>query len=229
MDMLQHLVSRPELPSPTGERLCRQCADSGHSCCVTDPALTYLSFPLSDVEWRKLAPFEALATPAVPGDGQRFAVEEAEAAALAEELALRETEPAAGPVPSDGDRVAAAEENMPDFIASMHALFPDQKERIGRLFPRKGRHLTLRTRKDGSCVFLGAEGCRLPRRARPTYCLLFPAWVIGDSLTLFLSQDCLISQRARGPAHGITLLGEDPAHIRQLHSRLQRDWGLAPL
>ena len=127
-----------------------------------------------------------------------------------------------------GDRVCAAEPNEPDFIASMRALFPNEKERIEALFPTGGLHYSLRTRRDGSCVFLGKNGCRLPRPARPWYCLLFPAWVIEDSLSLFMSEYCLISQKARNPAHGVSLLRQRPSRIRDFHLALRRDWGLAP-
>ena len=128
----------------------------------------------------------------------------------------------------EGDRVCAAEPNEPDFIASMRALFPDEKERIEALFPSGGLHYSLRTRRDGSCVFLGKNGCRLPRPARPWYCLLFPAWVIEDSLSLFMSEYCLISQKAHNPAHGVSLLRQRPSRIREFHLALRRDWGLAP-
>jgi Fe-S-cluster containining protein len=127
----------------------------------------------------------------------------------------------------NGDAVCAAEPNAPDFIASMCALFRRDKKRIAHLFPQNGTHYTLRTRSDGSCVFLGKNGCRLPRSARPRYCLLFPVWMVENSLTLFVSEQCLITQKAHSPAHGAVLLQQHPALIRELYNSLRLDWGLA--
>ena len=229
--MIEHFATPPSVPSPTGEALCRLCASSGGTCCATDPDLTYLSFPLSGPEWRRLAPYAALATASPQRDAGPFAREEEEANRAAEALER-------GPSPTDGggetalapegDAVAAPEPNHPDFVTSMRFLFPGQRERVEALFPTNGTHYALRTRADGACVFLGSAGCRLPRSVRPWYCLLFPAWVSDGSLTLFLSPDCLISQKAKGPAHGIELLEQRPARIRELHALLCRDWGLAP-
>lgn len=231
MTPLTQFTPRPDLPEPTGEALCRQCAAKGTSCCMTDPELTHLSFPISPAEWRRIAPYAALATPAPFSDSRQHAAEDAAAQKAAQELfipakAPKLLPPQKGKCPSDGDAVCAAENNTPEFIASMRALFPEKKSHIMGLFTENGTHLTMRTRTDGSCVFLGSSGCRLHRSVRPWYCLLFPAWVAGGCLTLFLSEDCLISQRARGPAHGISLLGTSPDTVRSLHARLCEDWGL---
>lgn len=237
--MTLHFTTPPSVPSPTGEALCRLCAENGSTCCTTDPDLTYLSFPLSGPEWRRLLPFAALAT-LTPDRGQdaftpeQDAAEQTLASPATDDLGEKAWAGAAqtagdtppGPPPG-GDAIAAFEPNHPDFLSSMYFLFPGQRARVTTLFPPEGGHYSLRTRADGSCVFLGSSGCRVPRRARPWYCLLFPAWVSADSFTLFLSPDCLISQKARGPAHGIALLGQRPANIRQLHALLCRDWGLA--
>lgn len=214
--MLEHFISLPDPDEPArGEALCRQCALEGGSCCRTDPELTHLSFPLSVPEWRRLAPYARLAAPAE------------------EEVFFPDGEASDPPPPDDaatpppgGDAVCSMEDNSPDFIASMHALFPGRKKRVDILFPAGGRHMTLRTRHDGSCVFLGIYGCRLPRNARPWYCLLFPAWVTKDSLTLFSSPDCLISRKAHGPAHGIALLQSTARAVREYHATLRKDWRL---
>lgn len=232
--MIAHFVTPPPAPSPTGEALCGLCAENGRTCCATDPDLTYLSFPLSSPEWRRLLPYAALATCAPAGDADAFAREEEEAnlaaaapppSAPGEKALTDGAQTAEGPPPG-GDGIAAPEPNHPDFVLSMHFLFPGRRERVAALFPPEGTHYSLRTRKDGSCVFLGSSGCRVPRNSRPLYCLLFPIWVSSGSFTLFLSPDCLISQKARGPAQGIALLGQHPAKIRELHARLCRDWGL---
>lgn len=232
--MTEHFAMPPSVPSPTGEALCRLCADSGATCCTTDPDLTYLSFPLSRPEWRRLLPYAALATLAPPQDEANFAQEEAAARTTEAMRGALESLPqpvAAGGgknPPPEGDAVAAPEPNHPDFVTSMRFLFPGQRELVASLFPSNGTHYALRTRSNGSCVFLGSSGCRLPRNVRPWYCLLFPAWVSDGSLTLFLSTDCLISQKAKGPAHGIELLNQRPARIRELHTLLCLDWGLTP-
>ena len=126
------------------------------------------------------------------------------------------------------DAIRTAEPNRPDFIASMRTLFPRDKKHIDLLFPQDGAHYALRTRADGSCVFLGETGCQLPRSARPWYCLLFPVWMVESSLTLFTSEHCLIVQNARSPAHGVALLEQHPVQIRELYHSLRLDWGLAP-
>jgi hypothetical protein len=219
-------VPSPEAPA-RGEALCRLCAREQGGCCRTQPQLTYLSFPLSLPEWRRLDPYRRLAASSAPGNAQAFARAGESSRLLHDhpglfpDVAQEETFP-----PPGGDVVCAQEENRPDFVASMRALFPGQHKRISRLFPEKGQHWSLRTRADGSCVFVDSEGCRLPRRARPWYCLLYPAWVTGGSLTLFSSPDCLISQKARGPAHGIELMRVSAGLVRMLHAGLTKDWGL---
>ena len=220
--------------------LCLLCAEQNITCCRTEPYLAPLCFPLSLSEWRRLLPYEHLAVSAVPQDGAIYeelemqadfeAAKLREASKTAGDLeAMPEPEPDAeqsGPIPGEGDRICVSEMNVPEFINSMHELFPGDKKRVNALFPPKGRHFTLRIRTDGSCIFLGEDGCRLPRPVRPWYCRIFPAWVVGESLTLFLLQDCLISHRARGPMDGVRMLGATPAHIRTLYARLRKDWGI---
>ncbi len=218
--LLKNFISIPDPDEPAqGEALCRLCAEEGGSCCRTDPELTYLSFPLSLPEWQRLAPYSRLATLCVPADTEAFAWEEARV--NHEPLPLNNDAP-----PPGGDKACAEEENHADFITSMHALFKGQRKLVNALFPPEGQHLALRTRADGSCVFLGSYGCRLPRSVRPWYCLLYPAWIMGSSLTLFSSPDCLISRKARGPAHGIALLQSSAEAVRAHHARLRKDWGL---
>lgn len=246
MTQTEHFTSPLEAPPLTGESLCLACAQAGTCCCRTSPDLTYLSFPLSASEWRRLLPYASLATAAVPAQGRVFDAQDREAEKNARLLARdpafqagRRNErstaensafPSGGEESGSawgGDAVCAAEPNKPDFIASMHVLFPRQKKRVAALFPLQGRHYSLRTRADGSCVFLGKNGCRLPRPSRPWYCLLFPAWMIEDSLTLFTSEHCLICQKARSPAHGAALLRQRPSRIREFHHALCRDWDFA--
>ncbi len=209
----------PVLPH-TGEELCRLCAEGGNCCCGTDPDVAHLCFPLSIAEWRRMAPYTPLATQTVFTDHEAFAAEEAR-------LFPGPFGPAAeGTPPDTGDAVCASEENGPGFIAAMERLFGAEKKRVARIFPPGGRHFRVRTRGDGACVFWGSAGCRLPRAARPWYCLLFPAWVHGESLTLFTSENCLVAENARGPAHGLALLQIAPEQVRLLYAALRTDWGL---
>lgn len=219
--MLENFISLPDPDGPaSGEALCRRCASECGGCCRTELELAHLSFPLSIPEWRRTAPYSRLATSSSLDDREAFAWEEAR-------VNSEPLPPGDFPMPPPGgDKVCAEEENRPDFIASMHSLFKGRKKRINELFPSEGTHMAMRIRADGSCVFLGSSGCRLPRSARPWYCLLFPAWVMGETLILFSSPDCLISRKARGPVHGIALLRSDPATVRELHARLREDWGL---
>lgn len=236
----QNFVPSPDTDTlPHDGSICLLCAEQNSTCCRTEPYLAPLCFPLSAPEWRRILPYGHLAVQSTPRDGVRYHEEE-EAADLAAAALFAQSpeaseleampdvnEPSSSLLPPEGgDRVCASELNVPEFVNSIHEMFPGRKKRVNALFPAKDKHFTLRIREDGSCIFLGKEGCRLPRAARPWYCRIFPAWVIGGSLTLFLLQDCLISHRARGPAEGVRMLGATPALIRALHARLCEDWDL---
>lgn len=149
-----------------------------------------------------------------------------EAADLNAALESASPDSSASEAPAAGDACCQPWPNSPEFITSMRALFPQEKDRIEQLFPPGKRHLSLRLRADGTCVFLGGAGCRLPRFARPWYCLLFPAWMTSLGPSLFTAKGCLIAGRARNPAHGIKLMGVDPDEPRAIFAQLRRDWGL---
>jgi hypothetical protein len=51
--------------------------------------------------------------------------------------------------------------------------------------------------------------------------------MVEDSLTLFMSEHCLVVQKAHSPVHGAVLLQQHPALIREFHHSLRLDWGLA--
>jgi Fe-S-cluster containining protein len=187
--------------------VCRECAEAGGCCCRAHPAATHLCFPLSEKERQRLVPYAHLATndvSFVPAPGETDQ----------ESVLLR------------GDAVCVSENNHPDFIKAMRKLFSGSHAEIARLFPQGGSHLRLRTLSDGSCVFLGDQGCRLPRMVRPWYCLLFPAWVQGTTVTLFLQESCLVARRAEGPLHGISLMGVQANTVYSLFALLQKDWGV---
>ncbi len=217
------------------ETICRQCARECGSCCRTVPQTAHLCFPLSFAEWCRLSSFEHQAI----CQDDALSVSSGQGVAL-EASAQRGTSAVNGAIGSDssvvqdqhrillqqGDAICVAEDNCAEFKDSMRKLFYSRRAEVDRLFPSEGRHLRLRTGADGACVFLGEEGCRLPRSVRPWYCLLFPVWVQEDSLTWFQPKACLVAQRATGVAHVMQLVGQSAPEARQLFSCLQQDWGL---
>ena len=231
-DSSRNFVSGLEMPDLaallTGEDLCALCAEQGTCCCRTDPEDAHLSFPLSAAEWRRIAPyaFLALMSPDEPKDSpcRLDGSDTPDGAGVA--LQPLSPFPDDRQPPEDGDATCVAEANSPEFLQAMGTLFPREKERLERLFPKNGRHLRMKVRPDGSCVFQGKAGCRLPRTLRPWYCVLFPGWVQGNAVTLFMSETCLISRRATSPAHGLKLMHTPPEEVRRLHAALRKDWGL---
>ncbi len=130
------------------------------------------------------------------------------------------------PPPKNGDAVCLTESNGEAFLKALSALFPAEPETVRRLFPAEGTHLRLRTSANGSCVFQGRDGCRLPRSVRPWYCLLFPGWVQRNAVALFVADNCLAAARAKSPEQGLRLLGVTPEEIFALYDALRNDWGL---
>jgi Fe-S-cluster containining protein len=230
-ESLEHFIPPPALPHPAdqlrGEDLCALCADKGLSCCRADPAEAALSFPLSAPEWRRLRPYAALAGDLSPEISQEISTAGARPAKAFRPLEKGWPASAASP-PPEGDAVCAAEKNSPEFFQAMLRLFPGEKVLLKQLFPADQRHFRLRLRPDGSCVFQGAKGCRLPRGVRPWYCRLFPAWVRGRTADLFQSESCLIARRAVSPAQGLELLSTTAGETRRLYEALREDWGLSP-
>ena len=187
---------------------CSACAAAGDTCCLATPEHVHLAFPLSEKEWERIAPYDHLALPLLP-----------------------EALPSAPPHSSADlpERGRVAENNAPEFIESLSNLFlRADAGRITQLFPPDAPHFRLRTTPGGACVFLGAQGCQLPREVRPWYCLLFPAWVKEKEIVLFVADFCLISRQAVSPAHGLRLLGLTRKHVFSLYEHLRADWGLIP-
>jgi Fe-S-cluster containining protein len=86
----------------------------------------------------------------------------------------------------------------------------------------EGRRLRLKVEPDGSCVFLGPKGCRLPMDARPLYCRLYPFWFTEDGrLMVLISKNCLAQKDARSWQEVLARLGETQDHLRQLFTRLK--------
>lgn len=120
------------------------------------------------------------------------------------------------------------ERNSRPFIDNVIRLFPKDREHIEQLFPGHGFHMRLATRIDGSCVFLGPEGCALPREARPHYCLIFPVWIMNKRLRLFTPPGCLAVEEGRNVSKLLEILGMHEAEVRLLHGRIRLAWGLPP-
>lgn len=120
------------------------------------------------------------------------------------------------------------EANSASFLASMHRLFPRERRLVDALFPPGGRHLRLSVTAAGRCVFLRADGCCLPRQARPYYCRLFPFWMASGRVSAFAATGCLAHRRGRTVGGMLALLDVSEASVRDLHGRLRLAWGLPP-
>lgn len=197
---------------PKGENICRRCAEEGPTCCRSAPEYSAESFPLSTAEWERLHEYIHLATPCPPAPDERKGPQDT-------------TRPLPGSDLVEGDAARAAEENSPEFVDAIASIFPGEKNVVLSLFPVSGTHWRLRTGPDGACVFLGDDGCRLPRQARPWYCRIYPAWISAGGLSLFVSDTCLIAQSASTPQDGLALLGISFGDVRELYTSLRRDWG----
>lgn len=101
-----------------------------------------------------------------------------------------------------------------EFLDSLHPLFR-------QTMPR-GRRLRLRLEENGDCCFLGPEGCRLPRQARPLYCRLYPFFINQHGRLMVLSSPACLAQRgARSWREALKRLDQDEARVRELFARLQ--------
>lgn len=255
MSGTRNFISSPEQPDLSrllsGGDLCALCASQGTCCCRTNMDAVHLSFPLSLPEWRRMAPYAHLAGPMGPENGGKETPKDQPAAGWHAKPAssgqAAERTPACSSLertsggmgkallppldehctpPAGGDALCSPEANTEEFLQAMRFLFPREKDRLAALFPAQGYHLRMRVRNDGSCVFQGRAGCRLPRAVRPWYCLLFPTWMQGNMVTLFMAEGCLFSQRAESPMHGLNLLHTTREEVRGLFTALRKDWGL---
>lgn len=118
--------------------------------------------------------------------------------------------------------------NSKPFVDNLKRMFPKEKELIDKLFPECKQHFRLATHPDGACVFLGPQGCMLPREARPYYCQIFPFWVSGERLTFFNVSDCLAVRESRTKLQLLEALGCSKRELKLLHGRLRLAWGLPP-
>ncbi len=202
--MPAHSPSHPtgnstETAAPQAAELCARCSRMGNSCCVADRKEAHLFFPLSQKEWERLHPYAHLA--------------------VLDDATMERQKPE-----EDCTRQSVA--NSPEFLASMKRMFPAHASRLEALFPLPGKHFHIAVRHNGECSFLGQEGCMLPRDVRPWYCLLFPSWVHGNTLTNFVPDHCLVTQTGQYSMTICKLLGSSPEEVHHLFGCLCEDWGL---
>ena len=120
------------------------------------------------------------------------------------------------------------EPNSPPFLDAMRRLFPGEGRAVAALFPAHQFHLRLATTARGSCVFLGPQGCALPRETRPYHCRLFPFWMQGERLTLLHAPGCLALREGGVVEDVLDVLHMRERDVRTLHGRLRLAWGLPP-
>ncbi len=118
------------------------------------------------------------------------------------------------------------EENTEAFAQAMKRLFPGYAARVAELFPVPGLRWRLVTTPEGACVFLGPEGCRLPRSVRPWYCLLFPIWVQNGRLDAFDAKECVVCEENRTLPGVLAAVGLTEEEAKALAAALYKDWGL---
>ena len=101
----------------------------------------------------------------------------------------------------------ALQVNTPVFIENLFRLFPGQRKKVKELFPPGGMHYRLEVDSNGKCLFLGSEGCIIPKEVRPLYCRLFPFWTDENGRIHFLKlKNALPSTKIRLRAGFLKLL-----------------------
>lgn len=85
-----------------------------------------------------------------------------------------------------------------------------------------GRRLRLLLTDTGACCFLGPEGCRLPVKARPLYCRLYPFAINPHGrLMVLMSDTCLAQEGARSWREVLKRLDMSEEAVRALWARLE--------
>ncbi len=106
----------------------------------------------------------------------------------------------------------------PEVLAWAEALHPALARPLNH-----GRRLRLKVDEAGACFFLGPHGCRLPRRARPLFCRMYPVFVAPQGeLVVMEDEFCLAQQGAKSPREVLARLGQEEKGLRKLHARLLR-------
>ena len=126
------------------------------------------------------------------------------------------------------ERVSMPAPNSLEFLAAMEALLPRHKKAIAALFPSGGTYRKPKLRPSGDCVFRSNKGCRLPRKARPWYCNLFPLWMRGEGVMLMNPEGCRLREATASPAEAMRLMGTCAPDVRLQFADLLRDWNWNP-
>ena len=118
----------------------------------------------------------------------------------------------------------ASAPNTEAFVKQLGHLMPGRQ--VENVFHIEGTHWRLMTTSQGDCVFLGTEGCSLPRPVRPYYCKIFPLWVFRGRLTWFTAEECLAQAECHNLAAMLGVMNTDHDEIRTLFSQMCGALGL---
>lgn len=211
------------------EEICAQCSRESGGCCIISSSQTANCFPLSLPEVLRLLPHAHLAkqaTSRIP-DSMLQRITKAVATVGNDFFAHEQIETSAlFPLEEKVSHVVATEMNTKEFLSAMQSVLPQHKEKLAEIFSLEEYHFRLRTVESGACAFLGENGCRIPRQARPWYCQSYPGWIYNNELTLFENEKCLVATHSNSPLRGISKLGMIPQDIRFFYDALLRDWKL---
>jgi Fe-S-cluster containining protein len=141
-------------------------------------------------------------------------------------LSLDERERLKPYLPAGTESGAMAYPNTNGFLRLLHRMFPGERQQLQALFPEHQSHHHLALTTDGHCVFLGKQGCMVPRAARPHYCRLYPFWYVHDQLFIFATNSCLAVCQANRPERLCVLLDTNPPALRGHYTALRSAWGL---
>lgn len=108
--------------------------------------------------------------------------------------------------------------NTPGFVQQLGVLLPEYT--VQTAFPESGFHWRLAITQTRQCVFLGPAGCVLDRVLRPTYCRLFPLWVLRGQLTWFAAPECLAHAQCLSARNMLTAMHTTQAEVLSLFSTL---------
>lgn len=116
------------------------------------------------------------------------------------------------------DAFVVKDQPDPGLIDAAEALHPALARTMN-----SGHRLRLRIEPDGTCCFLGIAGCKLPRRARPLFCRMYPVFVRPQGeLALLFNPHCQAQEGAGSPEEVLERLGQTEKSLRNLHSRWLR-------
>ena len=127
----------------------------------------------------------------------------------------------------DPSLVCPEEPNSLAFLDCMTSLFPDLRGRIPDIFPNGESHKRLPVTSDGYCIYLGPNGCVLPRDIRPWYCLAFPFWVQHGNIIALRCSCCLARKKFFGLKALMKAFGVTPDYIHRACAGLRKAWGLS--